>query len=117
MLNNNGFVMRAGSNKDMAIAYVFRVFTVIVQGVGALLLWALLNLAVSIRDDTRDIKKEWPGIKSDISELKEQGKTFATKKQLEDAEQRVKDEFKKRLEEQVSADKLQTGGALKRGRP
>lgn len=82
--------MAAGSQTDMTIAYVFRVFTVIIQGVVVLALWSLFNLAVTIRDDTRDIKREWPEMKKDIGELKEQGKHFATQKQLEDAKLRVK---------------------------
>jgi hypothetical protein len=103
MTKFNGLVQRkdmvAGSQTDMTIAYVFRVFTVIIQGVVVLGLWALINLAVTIRDDTRDIKKEWPEMKKDIGELKEQGKTFATKKQLEDAETRVKNEIAEQLKQ------------------
>lgn len=89
--------MAPGSKNDMAIAYVFRAFTVILQGVAVLGLWALFQLGMTIRDDTRDIKKEWPDMKKDIGELKEQGKTFATKIQLESAEQRVKAQFAEEL--------------------
>jgi hypothetical protein len=97
-VNGNGrYQMSAGSNTDMVIAYVFRGVSVVIQGILVLMAWALFNLAVSIRDDTRDIKKEWPEMKKDIGELKEQGKTFATKTQLEAAEMRVKQEFQEQL--------------------
>jgi hypothetical protein len=90
----NGFVERndmvAGSKMDMSIAYVIR-------GVIVLLLAGLVYCAVGIRDDTRDLKRDMPGILKDIGELKEQGKTFATKQQLEAAEQRVKSEFTEQL--------------------
>lgn len=81
----------------MAVAYVFRCIGVITQGILVLMGYALFKLAVTIRDDTRDLKRDMPAMQKDISELKEQGKTFATKTQLEAAEQRVKDEFAKEL--------------------
>lgn len=98
----NGFVdqrdMSAGSKTDMSIAYVIR-------GVIIVLLAGLVYCAVGIRDDTRDLKRDMPGILKDIGELKEQGKTFATKTQLEAAEKRVKDEFT----EQLKKGKIITG--------
>lgn len=94
MTKFNGFVerheMSAGSKTDMSIAYVIR-------GVIVLLLAGLVYCAVGIRDDTRDLKRDMPGILKDIGELKEQGKTFATKAQLEAAEQRVKNEFTEQM--------------------
>lgn len=82
--------MSAGSNADMTLAYI-------VRGVMIALLLSLVYCFVGIRDDMRDIKREWPEMKKDIGELKEQGKTFATQKQLEAAEQRVKQEFAEEL--------------------
>lgn len=74
----------------MSIAYVIR-------GVIIVLLASLVYSAIGIRDDTRDLKRDMPGILRDIGELKEQGKAFATKKELEDAERRVKNEFAEQL--------------------
>lgn len=60
---------------------------------------------------------------TDVAELKlaqsaakEEIKTAAevARKELEAAEMRVKNEFKRQLEEQIEAAKLQTGGAEKR---
>lgn len=82
--------MESGSSTDMTIAYIFR-------GVIVILLAGLVYCAVGIRDDTRDMKRDMPGILKDIGELKEQGKTFATKAQLEEAERRVKNEFTEQL--------------------
>jgi hypothetical protein len=82
--------MSAGSKTDMSIAYIIR-------GVIIILLAGLVYCAIEIRDDTRDLKRDMPGILKDIGELKEQGKTFATKAQLEAAEQRVKNEFAEQL--------------------
>lgn len=105
-MNGNG--MSAGSQTDMTVAYVFRCITFVANGILVLMGWALINLAVTIRDDTRDIKKEWPEMKRDISELKEQGKTFATKKQLEEEATRVTNEFRRQLNEQLKKKKLIT---------
>jgi hypothetical protein len=94
MTKFNGFVahkdMSAGSNTDMTFAYIIR-------GVMIILLAGLVYCAVGIRDDTRDLKRDMPGILKDIGELKDQGKLFATKKQLEEAEQRVKSDFAEQL--------------------
>lgn len=94
MAKFNGFIdrndMAAGSQTDMTLAYIIR-------GVVVSLLAGLVYCAVGIRDDTRDLKRDMPGILKDIGELKEQGKTFATKKQLEEAEQRVKNEFAEQI--------------------
>jgi hypothetical protein len=93
-LVNRNDIMSAGSNTDMVIAYAFRAFTIILQGVAVLALWALFNLAVNIRDDTREIKREWPELKKDVGDLKREA---ATKKELADAELRVKQEFTEQL--------------------
>lgn len=74
----------------MTIAYILRAITIL------LLAW-LGKTGVEMRDDTRDLKRDMPAMQKDIGELKEQGKTFATKTQLEAAEQRVKEEFTKEL--------------------
>lgn len=98
----NGLVersdMSAGSRTDMSIAYVIR-------GVIILLLASLVYCAVGIRDDTRDLKRDMPGILKDIGELKEQGKAYATKVQLEAAEQRVKQEFAEQLKKGTTVTK------------
>lgn len=109
MNGNNGWRnMSAGSTADMVIAYVFRGVSVVIQGVLVLMAYALFNLVVAVRDDMRDVKKDIPAMQKDIGELKEQGKAFATKAQLESAEQRVKNEFTRQLEEQIKNNKLQT---------
>lgn len=88
--------MTAGSNRDMAIAYVFRVFTVIIQSAGALMLWAVIQLGITIRDDTRDIKKEWPEMKESVKkiqatqdEMKRESANYATTAQLKGAKEEV----------------------------
>ena len=92
MAKFNGFVdrntMSAGSNTDMTIAYILR-------GVMILLLAALVFCFVGMRDDLRDIKKEWPDMKKDIGELKQHA---ATKEELRQAEDRVKTEFAAELQ-------------------
>jgi hypothetical protein len=116
--NGKGY-MRAGSATDMILAYAFRSFVMIAQGIAVLLLWALLNMAITIRDDTRDLKKEWPemqkamkDMKDDIAVLKRQGETFATKKELENATTQVTAEFKKLLDEQLKQNAATTKDKL-----
>lgn len=89
---NNGKVILElqGSRKDFIGAWLTRF---LVCGTLAY----IAKTGVDIRDDTRDMKKEWPQMQKDISELKEQGRTFATKTQLEEAEKRVKTEFAETL--------------------
>jgi hypothetical protein len=89
---NNGQVILElqGSKKDFIGAWLTRFIVC-----GALAYIA--KTGVDIRDDTRDMKKEWPQMQKDIGELKEQGKTFATKIQLEETEKRVKNEFAETL--------------------
>ncbi len=111
--NGNGGYMKAGSSTDMTLAYAFRAFTVVAQGIVVLLMWALFNMAVTIRDDTRDLKKEWPemkaavaSMKEDIAALKRQGELFATKKELENEANRVTTEFRRLLDEQLKKKKM-----------
>lgn len=105
--NGRGYI-RSGSAADMMFAYVFRAASMVAQGVAVLLLWALLNMAITIRDDTRDLKKEWPemkqsvaSMKEDIAALKRQGETFATKRELEAEANRVTTEFRRLLDDQM----------------
>lgn len=118
-MQRNGQIMLQlqGTKKDFAAAWVVRLLF------GALLsyvAWTMHETAEDSqegRDGVIEIKATLPTMQRSISVLEEQGKTFATKEQLEAAEMRVKHEFRRQIEEQTEAGKLQTGGVLKRGRP
>lgn len=114
---NNGyypFPFKQGSKRDMTLAYILR-------GVSIVLLTSLVYCGVGIRDDTRDFKKELPkiqehlnGLENQMQAQEERAKTFATKDELRTEAAKVSHEFRKLLQEQIEAAKLQTGGAEKR---
>lgn len=111
------FPFRQGSTKDFAGAWLVRIVVVVLLGE---LAWSSHKTADDARDGKNgviEIKATLPAMQRSISALEEQGKTFATKEQLEAAEMRVKNEFRRQIEEQTEAAKMQTGGVLKRGRP
>lgn len=70
---------------------------VVLQGVAVLSLWALWQAAVEVRDNVRRYNESIPIMQRDIKELKDNA---ITKKQLDDAEARVRNDFIKQLEKQ-----------------
>lgn len=71
-------------------------------GVAALLI-AVFVVVVQNRDDTRDLKRDWPGLMEKVNTLERRSETFATKEELKaelKAEStRVKNELARELEE------------------
>lgn len=82
---NNGYYgqVKAGSQRDMTIAYVIR-------GVMILMMWGLLNAAVDIRDDIKDYKKAFPLMQHDIKEIRVEVANRPTKDEMQEQIRKAK---------------------------
>jgi hypothetical protein len=99
MNQNNGEVIMQlqGTKKDFTAAWLVRMVFGALLGYVAYTMHETAKDSQEGRDGVIEIKATLPSMQKDIGELKEQGKTFATKAQLEAAETRVKNEFAEQL--------------------
>lgn len=81
------------------------------------MLVAVIQLLINVRDDTRDMKKEWPEIKDSVrkiqstqDEMKRESANYATTRQLTEAEIRVSEKFSKELEKQKAKGRIAPDG-------
>lgn len=119
------FKIRQGSRRDFVGAWCMRILATVLA---AAIIWIcslILSGVMYLVNTLPPMQVKVDRLVTDVAELKvaqaaakEEIKTAAevARQELESAEMRVKNEFKRQLEEQIDAAKLQTGGTLKRGR-
>lgn len=119
-MSGNGyypFQIRQGSKLDFAGAWLMRLVATLMA---AAILWFcklilagviyLMNTLPPMQADVNDLKKDMTAMKIAQEESKKEIKLAAEKaqKELGEAEMRVKNEFTRQLNEQISKAKLQT---------
>lgn len=91
-MNSNGYYgqVKAGSQRDMFIAYVIR-------GVMIVVLCAVLKTGIEIRDSVLRYNDSIPIIQRDLKDMKADMGNFATKNEMNAAEQRIRVELSEQL--------------------
>lgn len=125
-ISDNGYypsLIRQGSHRDFVGAWFMRILGTVLA---AAIIWIcslILSGVMYLVNTLPPMQVKVDKLVTDVHELKiaqadakKELQTAAEKAQqdLKDAEQRVTNAFKRQLEEQITANKLQTGGAEKR---